>query len=47
MKFVEGMLIGGMLTIGATMMYNEMVTKKDARKMMKKGKQFVKKMGLM
>lgn len=47
MKFVEGMLIGGMLTIGATMMYNEMVTKKDARKMMKKGRQFVKKMGLM
>lgn len=47
MKFVEGMLIGGMLTLGATMMYNEVVTKKDARKMMKKGKQFVKKMGLM
>lgn len=47
MKFVEGMLVGGMLTLGATMMYNEVVTKKDARKMMKKGKQFVKKMGLM
>ncbi len=47
MKFVEGMLIGGMLTIGATVMYNEMITKKDTRKMMKKGRQFVKKMGLM
>lgn len=47
MKFVEGMLIGGMLTLGATMIYNEMTNKKDARKMMKKGRQFVKKMGLM
>ena len=47
MKFVEGMLVGGVLTIGATVFYNEVITKKDARKMMKKGRQLVKKMGLM
>lgn len=46
MKFVEGMLVGGMLAVGATVMYNEMVYKKDAKKMMKKGKQFVRKLGL-
>lgn len=47
MKFVEGMLVGGVLTIGATVLYNEVITKKDTRKMMKKGRQLVKKMGLM
>lgn len=43
MRFVEGMLVGTLITVGATMMY----TKNDTHKMMKKGKQFVRKMGLM
>jgi gas vesicle protein len=47
MKFIEGMMLGGIIAVGATMMYNEMSCKSDAKKMMKKGKQFVKKMGLM
>lgn len=47
MKFVEGMVIGGLIGLGATVMYNEMMCKNNTRKMMKKGKQFVKKMGMM
>lgn len=39
MKFAEGMILGGLLTLGATMMYND--------KMMKKGKKFIKKLGMM
>lgn len=46
MRFVSGMLVGGLLTIGATAMYNGMYTKNDTKKMMKKGRQFVKKMGI-
>lgn len=47
MKFFEGVLFGSLITVGATMMYNEVMTKNDSKKMIKKGKQFVKKMGLM
>ena len=47
MRFVEGMLVGGLLTVGVTYICNEMLTKNDTKKMMKKGKQFVRKMGLM
>ena len=45
MKFIKGIMIGGLLTTGLVMMYTEtgMMNKK---KMMKKGKQFAKKMGL-
>ena len=39
MKFAEGMVFGGLLALGATMMYNN--------KMMKKGKKFIKKLNLM
>ena len=45
MKFVKGMLIGGMATIGAVMMYKEM-SGKNKKQMIKKGKQFAKKMGV-
>ena len=45
MKFVKGMLIGGMAAMGAIMMYNEM-SNKSKKQMMKKGKQFVKRMGI-
>ncbi len=45
MKFTKGMILGGMIAAGVMMMYvdNNMNTKK----MMKKGKQFAKKMGIM
>lgn len=45
MKFIKGVMIGTALTAGAMMMYSGSIddTKK---KMMKKGKQFAKKMGL-
>ena len=46
MKFVKGMLIGGAATIGAVMMYREMSVKRK-RQMIKKGKQFAKKMGVL
>ncbi len=46
MKFIKGVMIGGLLTTGLVMMYTEtgMMNKK---KMMKKGKQLAKKMGVM
>ncbi len=46
MKFVKGVMIGGLITTGLLMMYtdNDMMNKK---KLMKKGKQFAKKMGIM
>ena len=46
MKFVKGVMIGGLITTGLMMMYAEsdMMNKK---KMMKKGKQFAKKIGIM
>ena len=45
MKFIKGMIMGTAIVAGGMMLYNEMpnVTK---RKMMKKGKQFIKKMGM-
>ena len=45
MKFIKGVMIGGLITTGLVMMYTEtdMMNKK---KMMKKGKQFAKKLGL-
>lgn len=46
MKFVKGIMIGGLITTGLMMMYaeNDGMNKK---KLMKKGKQFAKKMGIM
>ncbi len=46
MKFIKGVMIGGLVTTGLVMMYAEtgMMNKK---KMMKKGKQLAKKMGIM
>ena len=46
MKFIEGMLIGSLVTVGATLMYTNVIPKSDTKKMMKKGKQFIKKMGI-
>ncbi len=45
MKFIKGLVVGGLITTGMMMMWtdNNMTTKKMA----KKGKQFAKKMGIM
>jgi hypothetical protein len=48
MKFTKGLILGGLLTTGLLMMYNENeMMKKGKKKMMKKGRQFAKKMGVM
>ena len=44
MKFAKGMIIGGMITAGIMMMYTDNM---KTKKMMKKGKQVVRKMGIM
>lgn len=46
MKFIEGMLIGSLVTVGVTLMYTNVIPKSDTKKMMKKGKQFARKVGL-
>ncbi len=43
MKFTKGLLVGGLLTTGLIMMYNDTNTM-NKNKMIKKGKQFAKKM---
>ena len=48
MKITKGLILGGLVTAGILMMYSEsdMMTK-NKKKMIKKGKQFAKKMGVM
>ena len=46
MKFIKGMIMGGIVSAGAMIMYNEM-TGKNKKQMIKKGKQFAKKMGIL
>ncbi len=46
MKFVKGMLIGGIVTAGIAMMYAESM-EQSKRRMMRKGKQLAKRMGMM
>lgn len=45
MKFTKGLLLGGMLAAGMMMMYAD--NNINTKKMMKKGKQFARKMGIM
>ena len=45
MKFVKGMVLGSIVTAGAMMLYSETVDN-NKRLMIKKGKQFAKKMGM-
>ena len=47
MKFIKGMLIGGLITTGIVVMYAESTGMMNKKKMMKKGKQLAKKMGIM
>ena len=46
MKFIKGIMLGGLITTGIVMMYseNDMFNKK---KMMKKGRQMARKIGIM
>lgn len=45
MKFMKGLMIGGLITTGLVMMYSE--TGMNKKKIMKKGKNIAKKMGIM
>ncbi len=45
MKFIKGIVLGGLLVTGAAMMYTEM-GKTSKKKMMKKGRQMIRKMGI-
>lgn len=45
MKFTKGLVVGGLLATGLLMMYND-TDLLNKNKMMKKGKKFVKKMGI-
>lgn len=44
MKFTKGIIVGSVITAGILMMYADNM---DTKKMMKRGKQLVKKMGIM
>ena len=44
MKFTKGMILGGMITAGIMMMYENNM---NGKKIMKKGKQIARKMGIM
>lgn len=46
MKFVKGMLIGGLISAGVTMMCTEKMGS-SRKKAVKMGKQFARKMGIM
>lgn len=47
MKFVKGMVIGGLITTGLVMMYAEGTGMLNKKKMMKKGRQMAKKAGIL
>ncbi|MBO5413887.1 MAG: hypothetical protein J6A29_06400 [Clostridia bacterium] len=46
MKFVKGMIMGTIVSAGAMMMYKEM-NGRSKKQMIKKGKQFARKMGIL
>lgn len=46
MKFTKGLVVGGLITTGLLMMYSD-TNMMNRNKMIKKGKQFAKKMGIM
>lgn len=45
MKFFKGVMLGGLLTTGIFIMHSEH-DNKTKKRMVKKGKQFIKKMGI-
>ena len=46
MKFVKGLVVGGLVSAGAAWMYKEM-NGRSKKQIKKKGKQFAKKMGIL
>ena len=46
MKFAKGLVMGGLITTGIIMMYND-TNMMNKNKMMKKGKKMLRKMGIM
>ena len=46
MKFVKGMIIGGLISAGVAMMCSESM-QPNRKKMVRMGKQFARKMGIM
>ena len=46
MKFAKGLVMGGLITTGIIMMYND-TNMMNKNKMMKKGKKMFRKMGIM
>ena len=46
MKFIKGVMIGGLLTTGMLMMYSE-ASNQTKKKVMKKGRNMLKKMNIM
>lgn len=47
MKFVKGLLVGGLITTGVMMMWTDNNNYMNTKKITKKGKQMAKKMGIM
>ena len=47
MKFVKGMVIGGLITTGLVMMYAESTGLMNKKKVMKKGRKKKKKVGIL
>ena len=45
MNFVKGVMVGSIITAGTMLMYSEGLDE-NKKKVMKKGKQFMKKMGM-
>lgn len=46
MKFVKGLVLGGLVSAGIVMMCNETNCNINKKKMIRKGKQWVRKMGI-
>lgn len=46
MKFIKGMVMGSLISAGAIMMYTESTGMMNKKKIIKKGKQMAKKMGI-
>lgn len=47
MKFIKGVMVGGLVSAGLVMMCTENNCKINKNKMIKKGKQWAKKMGVL
>ncbi len=45
MKFAKGVMIGGLISAGVMLMYSETMNR-EGKKMIKKGKKFIKQMGI-